>query len=300
MCTVKGTSCSRWSAAAHPTKGRQVGRLVAANSLRMSGVAPFRDKTRINASTPRRVAAALCCVTALALSAASPPADASVGEIEQAVEWQRLVDLWHALIDHSSNLVYSPSRLRELVKDLNAVDGELSSLSESGLLRAEISDGLRWVFHTRYQYLHERHYANQAHIAITEAEAARNAAHWVIELQLSLLRRVGAGESREKLVEAATANIAYELTFLHHSDKFEAEVDRRGSELRKQEEAGETVDWDRFRFDCQRRRNALLKAYRNRKLPRVRAVEALLPCVIALTDGQRSTRPAAELPAGAD
>ncbi len=266
----------------------------------MFSVASSRDRRRIDGSIPRGAAAALSCVIALALCVASSPADASVGAIAEAVEWQRLVNLWHALIDHSSNLVYSPSRLRELVKDVDAAEGDLSALSESGLLRAGISDGLRWVFHTRYQYLDERHYANQAHIAITEAEAARNAAHWVIELQLSMLRRVGAGGGRGKLVEAATANIAYELTFLHHSDKFEAEVDRRGSELRRREEGGETVDWDRFRFDCQRRRNALLKAYRSRRLPRVRAVEALLPYVIALTDGQRSTRPAAELPAGTD
>jgi hypothetical protein len=194
------------------------------------------------------------------------------------------------VLDHSSNWIYDPDSLRELVTDLDSADADLLALSDRRLLRAEVADGLRWLLHSRYEHVRQRHYATRARVVLTETESSRSAAHWIIELQLSLLRRIGTEEDSRRLAEAAKSNITYQLTFLHHSDEFEAGANRRGVEMKRSEEAGATVDWEAFQLDCQRRRNLLLEAYRDRRLPRVRDVDALLPYVIALTSGQRSPR----------
>jgi hypothetical protein len=89
------------------------------------------------------------------------------------------------------------------------------------------------------------------------------------------------------------------LTFLHHLDRFEAEVDRRGRALKEREDAGEAVNWDAFTLECHRRRTALLEAYRQKKLRRPREVERLMPYVMALTVGERTSLSAAK-PSGTD
>jgi len=71
-------------------------------------------------------------------------------------------------------------------------------------------------------------------------------------------------------------------------EEFEVEVEQRRENLKGKEKAGEKVDWQAFENDCEKRRNLLLAAYRQRRLPRVRAVQSLLPYLVALTTSQPS------------
>ena len=246
----------------------------------------------VGARSPRRAARLLglaaCCIAVLLAVLPRRSAAADLGAAMQAPEWQRLVNLWHAMLDHSSDLIYSPDLFQELVKDIDRADGDVASLGKSGLMPASVTADLRSLFHARYEHLKERHYTNQARVTLTAAEASRSAAHWVVENQLSVLRRAAEDDGEPRLVEAARSNITYQLTFLHHLNEFEAEADRRRRNLKAKEEAGETVGWEGFDSDCERRRNLLLEAYRQRRLPRVRSVEALAPYVFALTTCQAS------------
>ena len=49
-------------------------------------------------------------------------------------EGRRLVVLWQAMLDHSSDAVYSPELFRELAADLAAADADFASLAERGVL----------------------------------------------------------------------------------------------------------------------------------------------------------------------
>lgn len=206
----------------------------------------------------------------------------------ETLEWQRLVTLWHALLDHSSDAVYSPPLFRGLVEDLDRADEDLKGLADRDLLPVQSAADLRWVLHGRYQYIKDYHYAKHSRVSLSASEASRAAAWWIIELQLSLLRD---GPADSDLAEAARSNIAYQLTFLHHLEQFEAEVARRRKRLTNDEKGGKSVDWDAFDADCQRRRNLLLDAYRQRKLPSVRSKEALLPYMLALTSAPPASSP---------
>jgi hypothetical protein len=105
----------------------------------------------------------------------------------------------------------------------------------------------------------------------------------VIELQLSVLRRQPTSKADRELAEAAIRNLAYELTFLRHLDEFEADSDRRRVELTDKESAGGKVDREAFEKEYQYRRSLLLETYRQKNLSKVRAVEEMLPYVVALT-----------------
>jgi hypothetical protein len=239
------------------------------------------------------------CVSALALSLMAGPASSDVGDLAQTAEWRDLARVWHALTDHSSDLVYNPTLLRELAGDMEKSSNTLMSMSAEGQLADQVAKGLRRLFDARYEYLRTYHYADEASVTLTGAESSRVTARWIIELQLAVLRRVRNDNANHRLAEAAQSNIAYQLSFLHHSDRFEAEVDRRGRALKEREEAGETVNWDAFTLECHRRRTALLEAYRQKKLRRPREVERLMPYVTALSVREQASLSAAK-PTGTD
>ncbi len=225
-----------------------------------------------------------CCLLAPVIGLSSSAAARDLGPLPDTPEWQRLVTLWHAMIDHSSNLVYSPARFDELVEDLDRADADLSALAERHLLSDQLAGDLRHLFHARYRYIKDHHYTTQTHLQINEADRARGAADWIAELQLSVLRTACADpDHNQRLISAAESNLCYELTFLHHLDKFEAEADRRRANLKAREEEGETVDWQAFDTDCARRYRLLLEAYRARRIPRASSVRDLLPYIYALT-----------------
>ena len=228
----------------------------------------------------------LVLCAAFALCGASPPASAT-RDVEQAArtaEWGRLVNLWHALTDHSADLVYSRPLFDDLVKHMDKADSDLTGLAERGIIPGAAAEGLRRLFHSRYQYIAEHHYTEEATVSVTESEGARGAASWIVELQLSVLRRAQSrSEENREFIEGAESSAAYELTFIHHLDKFEAKAERRRADLKAREDAGEEVDLEAFDNDCNRRRRLLLEAYRARRLPRVRAVDDLLPYLFALT-----------------
>ncbi|MCJ7751587.1 MAG: hypothetical protein MUQ65_10920 [Armatimonadetes bacterium] len=198
-------------------------------------------------------------------------------------EGRRLVVLWHAMLDHSSDAVYSPELFRELAAKLEAADADFVALAQRGVLSRSRGEQLRALFHTRYRYIQSCHYSNRSTIRVSGAEASRTTAQWVIELQLSVLRRAPTSKAERELAEAAIKNLSYELTFLHHLDAFEAESDRRRVALMDKEAAGGKVDLEAFEREYQYRRSRLLEAYRQKKLSKVRAVEEMLPYVVALT-----------------
>jgi len=225
------------------------------------------------------------CLLLLLLLALGVSARADVGQAAETAEWQRLLTLWHAVLDHSCNAVYSPTLFQKLAADLDKAEEDLRVLADQGLLSAGVAVDLRSLFHGRYEYLKDYHYAKHSRVRLSASAASRCAAWWIIELQLALLRD---GSADRDLVEAAKSNIGYQLTFLHYLEKFESEVARRRKQFMDGEKEGKSVDWNAFEADCQRRRNSLLDAYRQRKLPRARSKDALLPYIFALT----TTRPA--------
>ncbi len=215
-------------------------------------------------------------------------------------EGRRLVALWHTMLDHSCDAVYNPTRFRELAPDLEAAGSDLAALAQRGALSKANAEQLRNLFHMRYQYIGECHYSTRSSIRVSGAEASRAAAQWVVELQLSLLQRSPTSKAERELAEAAKENIAYQLAFVHHLDEFEAESDRRRMKLRDRQEAGAEADLEAFEAEYHRKRNLLLEAYRQRRLPRVRAVDEVIPYVVALTRAKPLPHAAARGPARPD
>ena len=227
--------------------------------------------------------AAGCLLLALAASAsrglaARPPQPPGATE-----EWPRLAHLWQVMLDHSSNVIANAGLCRELAKDVDTADTDLTTLAQRGELNKGIAENLRKLIHMRYRYLTECHYTQRSVVKVSAAEASVTAAQWVIEMQLALLRHLPTTKAEGELAAAATSNLAYQLAFLYHAYQFEEEADRRRLKLREQEKAGEKVDWDAFDVDYQKRRNRLVEAHRRRDLPRVRAVDELVPYIVSLT-----------------
>ncbi len=241
----------------------------------------------------------LLVVLSLCLSAAgTQPARGArdLGPVLQTAEWQRLVNLWHALIDHSSDLVYSRPIFEGLVKDMDRADADLDALADRDLLPRSAADGLRDLLHARYRYIQRHHYTTYSHLEVDIAESARGAAKWIVEFQLAVLRRaLQHPEESHEVVAAVESSLAHHVSFLHHLDKFEAEAGRRRADLKAKEDEGESVDWPAFDIDYYRRRNLLLDANREGRMPRVRSIQDLLPYLLALTES-----PPRQLSASAD
>jgi len=229
-----------------------------------------------------RLLLALGC---LLLAAASPAlcSARSMQALSDSPEWGQLAKLWQALLDHSSERVYSPSLFRGLAGDVNGVDSEVLALADGGALPRPLTDYLGHLFHTRYQYLGECHYTTRSSVSESPFEASRTAALWVVELQLSVLRRPLASKADAELADAAEANLTYQLGYLYHLERFSSEVDEHRTATNKREEAGEKVDWKAFDADVERRQGLLLDAYRSRKLPPADIVHKAMPYIIALT-----------------
>ena len=244
----------------------------------------------------RRIGPAVLTVAfLLALAAAAGPALAARQPQPPVAtqEWQRLVHLWQAMLDHSSDVVSSVALCRELAKDVDTADADLTALAQRGALSKSVAESLRTLVHMRYRYLTECHYTRRAVIRVSAAEASVTAAQWVVEMQLAILRRPPVSEAEEGLAAAAESNLTSQLTFLYHAFAFEEEADRRRLKLREREKAGEKVDWEAFDTECQKRRNRLLEAHGRRDLSRVRAVGEVIPYVVSLTRQEPPSQSAA-------
>jgi len=217
---------------------------------------------------------------------ASRPRD--LAALETTAEWVRVARLWQDLMDQA-----------ELAERLEAAEADLEALTKRtaarrALLSHELAAEIRALLRERFRYLRERSTPTPGGVRLNELEAAVESSQWVVEMQLSVLRKAGPWGARpdEKLAEAARGNLEYELTFLHHHRVFQAGLLGRLAEISKQEQEGKTVDRTAFEAECERKRRALVDAYRKRKLPRVRVVRAVIPYVLALTQ-----RPAPQVPA---
>jgi len=224
---------------------------------------------------------------------AAIPATASMSKeaLADAPEWEHLSQLWQTLLDHSSGQVWNPAIFQGLAKDMNAVEAELGALAARGALRKPVSDYLARLFHMRYQYLSEYHYTARSSVRESPFEASRQAALWVVELQLTVLRKPALSKADLELGQAAESNLAYQLTYLYHVDRFASQVEQRRIDMKKREDAGEKIDWQAFDRDVERRQSLLLEAYKKRKLPRVKVVHESGPYIVALTRlaGSRAT-----------
>ncbi|MCJ7751445.1 MAG: hypothetical protein MUQ65_10185 [Armatimonadetes bacterium] len=213
----------------------------------------------------------------------SVAADDARASFVETQEGRRLVVLWQAMLDHSCDAIYSPELFGELAAKLEAADADFAALAQRGVLSRSRGEQLRALFHARYRYIQSCHYGNRSTIRVSGVEASRTTAQWVIELQLSVLRRQPTSKADRELAEAAIRNLAYELSFLRHLDEFEADSDRRRVALTDKESAGGKVDREAFEKEYQYRRSLLLETYRQKKLSKVRAVEEMVPYILALT-----------------
>ncbi len=262
----------------------------AANFLRMFDRARFRHL----------IAAALTLLCALVLAAPASAGRAAVRpKIESAPEWLRLSALWQTMLDHSSDVVYSPTRFRELAKDIDAIDVDLAALVKRGLLPGSISTGLARLFHARYSYLLEHHYTEESNITVTDIESAAQTSQWVVELQLAAIRRASRGQEEErKTIAGAQDSVAWELSFLQEYDAFQSEAEKRRQALADRQAAGENVDFRPFESDRIRRSLYLLDAYRSRRIPISRSVREMMPYLVSLTTLTGPTTPATSAPGG--
>jgi len=221
---------------------------------------------------------------ALLLASLLAPAAADVDAAGQTPEWSGLVTLWHTMLDHSSDAIYSPALFDELASDFDAADNGLTALSQRRLVPEDVANTLRRLFHSRYEYIDDCHYTDQARVSQASLRAAVATAHWLVERELNLLRRayINPGLNREA-ISGSESHLAFQLTFIHHAEALEVGAEQRRRELSAQQEAGQTVDWRAFENDCQRRRQILLDSYRVRRLSTARPVQAVLPYVFALT-----------------
>ncbi len=228
---------------------------------------------------------------------ASRPRDLTA--LETTAEWVRVARLWQDLMDQAEHPYSRPDLFDSLAERLEAAEADLEALTKRtaarrALLSHELAAEIRALLRERFRYLRERSTPTPGGVRLNELEAAVESSQWVVEMQLSVLRKAGPWGARpdEKLAEAARGNLEYELTFLHHHRVFQAGLLGRLAEISKQEQAGKTVDRTAFEAECERKRRALVDAYRKRKLPRVRVVRAVIPYVLALTQ-----RPAPQVPA---
>jgi hypothetical protein len=245
---------------------------------------------------PHRTTTRFTCALLLGclLLAAVPAAAITREAVADSPEWKHLSHLWQVLLDHSSGQVSNPAIFQELAKDMYAAEADLDALTARGALRKSASDYLRSLFHLRYQYLSEYYYTARSSVRESPFEASRQAALWVVELQLSVLRKPALSQADLDLARAAESNLAYQLTYLYHVDKFNSEVEQRRVDMKKREDAGGKIDWQAFDRDVERRQKLLLEAYQARRLPRVKVVNEAGPYLVALT--RSAERPGAPPP----
>lgn len=245
--------------------------LLAANLLLMFGHTPSRRYLMA-------VFVALCLTSAAAGRPSLSP------QLPSAPEWLRLASLWQTMLDHSSNAIYSPTRFRELAKDVDAIDVDLTSLVKRGLVSKPISEELAHLFHVRYSYLLEHHYTEESNITVTDLEAAVLTSRWVVELQLTTARRAAQTPGADPgTIPGAEDVMVRELSFLREYEEFQDQAEKRRQALADRQAAGENVDFRPFERERITRGMHLLDAYRSRKIPTSRAVREVMPYLISLT-----------------
>ena len=248
--------------------------------------APYHFARRLGRLLLRGVLLTLLLTSLLA------PAAADIEAARESPEWSRLVTLWHTMLDHSSDAIYSPALFDELAVDLDAADEDLTALSQRRLVPEAVASTLRRLLHSRYEYIGERHYIGQARVSQAAIEAAVATAHWLVERELHLLRAayLNPDLNRDALSDSES-HLAFQLTFIHHAEALQAGAEQRRQELALREEDGEAVDWRAFENECQRRRQLLLDAYCVRRLRTARTVQRVMPYLFALTRARPDRSP---------
>jgi hypothetical protein len=192
------------------------------------------------------------------------------------------------MIDHSSNVVFSPEHFAKLADDVEQADQDLTALGQRGFLDPATAAHLADLFGLRYEYIRAWHYTTRSTIELSGVESTGNTSRYIIELQLCVLRRPLIAKADRELTAAARENLERQLLFAAHLQQFEEEADRRRRALKGREDAGEKVDWKEFEGEYVWRRSTLVKAYENRRLPAIRWVKEMMPYVLALTEAEPS------------
>ena len=206
--------------------------------------------------------------------------------IQNTVEWNHLVSLWHVMLDHSSNVIYSPERFKEVAPLLERADTDITALITKGVVTKDTGESLRWIFHTRHDYIKDQIYGVTATRQQDNLQAAASASQWTVEMQLDVLRQLYRSDTPDKkLLEAVRSNLTLELTFQRRLTIVQgtvAQTETASSEDTKQSDAAQVKQAQ----DAHKQRQSLMQAYEKRKLPRDRAVQDLLPYIFELTKAQ--------------
>ena len=122
---------------------------------------------------------------------------------------------------------------------------------------------------------------------MSDLASSARASHWVVEMQLSLLREAyRGGEPDRKAVEAIASTLTRELSFLRGVSSLEAEQAKAKQALTEKEARSEAVDWGKFEAENSRQRLLLVDSYHGRNQPRNHAVQRLVPFLMDLTKTQ--------------
>jgi hypothetical protein len=219
--------------------------------------------------------------------------------LQAAPEWGRLARLWQTMIDHSSDAIYDPAGFRGLSKSLDALDADLAALVKRGLLPADVPPELTGLFRSRFEYISDRHYTSASQVTLSATESAVATSHWIIELQLAMMRSAGsASDVERKAIAQSESPIVYEISFLDEYERFVGETEKRRRALADRQAAGENVDFKPFENERQRRENLLLAAYHARRVPISKSARALMPYIQSLTTTAPSTRISSPPPPG--
>lgn len=226
-------------------------------------------------------------LAALCLGCPSAAGAAEKISYQDTAEWGRLVRLWQTLLDHSSGAIYSAERFKDLASALECADADLDSLAGKKLLAREQVDGLRRTFHSRYGYVKDQCYGAGRARRLDALESAGSASQWITEMQLDLLRQSSkAGTLDRKLSDAIRTNLVTECTFQRSLEVVQADLAARQQALKPEEQGPDSAARARFEQDSRQRRRRLLEAYEDRRLPRDREIERLVPYLMELTKAQ--------------
>jgi hypothetical protein len=237
-----------------------------------------------------RPAQVLLCCTLLLLACSSLAFARRAPVLETTPQWVHLSVVWNALTDHSAGLLFSEQRLHRLVPELDRAEKDLALLVEQGALPADTGALLRTVLQERYRYVEEHCYGTSPRAEQTRLDGAEAASHWVVEMQLDLLRHPPAAGSLTaavqpdgKLEQTVQASLTTELSFLWQCRTARRDLADQRTELDRREAEGGKVDRSRLDVAWARRQQELVEAYQRHRIRPDRGIRRLVPYLIRLT-----------------
>jgi hypothetical protein len=238
---------------------------------------------------PRPAQVLLCCTLVL-LACLGLASARRAPELEATPEWVHVSVVWNALTDHSAGRLFSEPRLHRLVPEMDRAEKELTALVGQKALPADTAALLRGLMQERYQYVEDHCYGTSTRAELTPLEGAEAASHWVVEMQLDLLRHPPAAGSLTaavkpdtKLRQTVEASLTNELSFLWQCRAARGDLAGQRKDLDRREADGEKVDRGHLDVAWARQQQELVDAYQQHRIRPDSGVKRLVPYVIRLT-----------------